>query len=1082
MRIIKLHGFSCLRRRFGTMACAAGLLSTIILAGLMSSACRPQGSDAGRGMRALIGAFSERRLIEPRLSGGFKNGRLDPNAADRAGINERDLNLARNLISDAVVKGGTANILAYARLLLSEADQQKLPEAARYLRRAIADAPDAAGPRNDLGVCLILQDRVEDALDEFEAALKTDPQFVEALFNKALCYERLLLRDAAAENYRQLAGVEPDPGWLAEINARLAEASRPLTPQRRMDETLAAFHSAIEKQDQNAAEAIADRSFETIWKHATEQLPASFLRESTGGNLEKAEHELAEIELIGKMFQVSKRDSTIADLGTYLRNLSPAEREIQLRMVEEYLDAGTLYGQRRYADALVAFRKLAKLFGEQRNQVFQGFSTHFAASCLYVTGQLAESVSVLETQIPAERPGWVYRRANELLQLAIAYSRLDQDSRAIKYCDEARSIFSGTDLFLAKVLQYLSDAYWHLGDADKGLNCLRQSTSLFLSTVPSLGEVAFNYLNIADLYRLRGNYELALLYSEQALSIADQGNDTSRAAQASAFSAAEYARAHRPEEGERRIREAFDLLNRIDAGQLAYTKPFVFEKAGDMAAEMGDSRRSIGYYTESRDLLGKAQERTVQLIEVLRERAGEYMQQGDFDKARVDLAESVSHIEAYRRGIAERENRSSFLNASQSVFDEMISLQIRAFGNTREAFEFSEQSHARTLLDEYALSSGAPASKTGNEWLGLERIQAALPDDLCVIAYSVTERDAFIFVVTATSCEVAKSPVATDALDGLVRGYVSDLRNIAPIEEITPQARQLYDCLIEPVRQYVGDRKKLCIIPDKALHFLPFAALMDQSAKYLIESKSLTYAPSATVLAHCLEAAASRRGSGPEEIAAVGNPAIDNDAFPLLDPLPDAEQEAVQSAGYYPKSTVLIGQAATEAAVTDALKNCDVAHIAAHCLVEEKSPWLAALLLAKPRIASDDRTLENAGRSSPDDGRLYLNEIYKFSLPRTRLVVLSACQSGLGAYYRGEGLVSLVRPFLALGVPTVVASLWSVDSRATASLMKEFHRQRMLGPLETGDAIRAAQNDVLRTTDHQHPYYWAPFIVIGSQN
>jgi CHAT domain-containing protein len=103
-------------------------------------------------------------------------------------------------------------------------------------------------------------------------------------------------------------------------------------------------------------------------------------------------------------------------------------------------------------------------------------------------------------------------------------------------------------------------------------------------------------------------------------------------------------------------------------------------------------------------------------------------------------------------------------------------------------------------------------------------------------------------------------------------------------------------------------------------------------------------------------------------------------------------------------------------------------------------------------------------------------------LPRTKLVILSACQTGLGHYYRGEGIVSLVRPFLALKVPTVVASLYSVDSQATAALMIDFHRLRKKKNLGAGDALRTAQRNMIADATFRHPFYWASFIAVGSSN
>jgi CHAT domain-containing protein len=209
---------------------------------------------------------------------------------------------------------------------------------------------------------------------------------------------------------------------------------------------------------------------------------------------------------------------------------------------------------------------------------------------------------------------------------------------------------------------------------------------------------------------------------------------------------------------------------------------------------------------------------------------------------------------------------------------------------------------------------------------------------------------------------------------------------------------------------------------------------------------------------------------------AVGDPLFNVDAFPQLKKLPDAEREVKESVAFYnPSSIVLIGADATSENVRTALNDCDVAHFSLHCLVEEKTPWLAALVLAKPGQ-------EAAAQSVDNDGLLRLNEVYGMNLPRTKLVVLSACQSGLGQYYRGEGIVSLVRPFLTLKVPTVVASLWSVESHATSALMIDFHRQRKSNGWEAGQALRAAQVKMARSISNRHPYYWAPFIAVGGGN
>jgi CHAT domain-containing protein len=120
-------------------------------------------------------------------------------------------------------------------------------------------------------------------------------------------------------------------------------------------------------------------------------------------------------------------------------------------------------------------------------------------------------------------------------------------------------------------------------------------------------------------------------------------------------------------------------------------------------------------------------------------------------------------------------------------------------------------------------------------------------------------------------------------------------------------------------------------------------------------------------------------------------------------------------------------------------------------------------------------------RDSASDGELQAFEVYRMKLPRARLVVLSACQTGPERVYRGEGAVGIARPFIAAGAPLVVATLWPVESDATAELMVNFHRHRKLDGLPTAEALRRAQLDMLSSPDPRNtqPVNWAAFTVIG---
>jgi CHAT domain-containing protein len=145
-----------------------------------------------------------------------------------------------------------------------------------------------------------------------------------------------------------------------------------------------------------------------------------------------------------------------------------------------------------------------------------------------------------------------------------------------------------------------------------------------------------------------------------------------------------------------------------------------------------------------------------------------------------------------------------------------------------------------------------------------------------------------------------------------------------------------------------------------------------------------------------------------------------------------------------------------------------ILHLATHGLLNSSHPELSGVVLSLV-----DR------QGTPQNGFLRLHEIYNLKLSAD-LVVLSACQTGLGKEIRGEGLVGLTRGFMYAGAPRVVASLWKVDDRATAELMQRFYRGMLHGDrLPAAAALRAAQVAMWKTKGWENPYYWAAFTLQG---
>lgn len=209
-----------------------------------------------------------------------------------------------------------------------------------------------------------------------------------------------------------------------------------------------------------------------------------------------------------------------------------------------------------------------------------------------------------------------------------------------------------------------------------------------------------------------------------------------------------------------------------------------------------------------------------------------------------------------------------------------------------------------------------------------------------------------------------------------------------------------------------------------------------------------------------------------------------------------SRQEVQRIAALYPKGEVdlHLGQDATEEHVKTEgrLSHYRFIHFAAHGLLNENKPPYSGIVLTLPqkkdsRPKTQDRQtqqhrqvplMNNKPRTKDpvEDGLLQVYEIFNLKL-NADLVVLSACETGLGKEVKGEGLIGLTRAFLYAGTPLVVVSLWKVEDRSTAELMTQFYRHLKDGQRSKADALRQAQLELIRAG--AHPYFWAPFVLVG---
>ena len=350
--------------------------------------------------------------------------------------------------------------------------------------------------------------------------------------------------------------------------------------------------------------------------------------------------------------------------------------------------------------------------------------------------------------------------------------------------------------------------------------------------------------------------------------------------------------------------------------------------------------------------------------------------------------------------------------------------------------------------------------------LKVEQLQP-LTDGLTIVSYVVGDWGTCATVLREGSVEgVAIEGASEEKLRGLIddfrkevglkSGIARDLAiEVEPGKEAPPEkvkkgaSEELYKLLIEPVLPYI--KTKLVIIsPDSVLNYLPFEAL-HKDGRYLVEEYAIAYAPSASVLKICMDRNRNRR----EKVLAFGNPNLKNPAFRLV----HAEDEVNSLKGLFPQVDVYTGDKATERVLQEHGSEYDILHFACHGELNMDEPMLTSL-----RLAPDNE----------NDGYLHAGEVFDYDLSAS-LVVLSACNSALGELTSGNELMGLTRSFLYAGVPSIVASLWTVDDRSTAYLMQEFYKN--LGTMTKADALREAKLATMKK--YPSPFHWAAFCLQG---
>jgi CHAT domain-containing protein len=437
------------------------------------------------------------------------------------------------------------------------------------------------------------------------------------------------------------------------------------------------------------------------------------------------------------------------------------------------------------------------------------------------------------------------------------------------------------------------------------------------------------------------------------------------------------------------------------------------------------------------------------VIRALLAQARARYRQGDLAAAKPLYEQVLVRLEQVRERSPE-DQRANFLSANLAGYQELVSLLFDLEGDAgaEAAFAVAEAGRARSLLD--ALSAANRSAAPGPAITSAALRQHLVPGQ-AFIAFVSTPFRLLALVATRDALRLVALPAAgsRDQLAERVRFYRTLLMQVDDPAELAPAGRRLYDDLLAPLLP--PGVTSLVVSPDGPLAYLPLDALILPDGRFLIEAVPVVQVASAT-LAFTAPADAVRR----DRVLAVADPPA-REGFP---PLPFARAEAEAVLSLTAPGELLVGAAASESAVKRAPPG-SIWHFATHARTDEAIPIRSALVL---------------GGDGANDGLLTAAEIY--ALPAAApIVVLSGCETGLGAWLGSEGAQSLSRAFQFAGARSVIATSWAIGDRASEPLMTAFYRRLAAG--ETVPvALAAAKRE--RIAAQAPPRVWAAFVAHGA--
>jgi CHAT domain-containing protein/tetratricopeptide (TPR) repeat protein len=1029
-----------------------GVRNALTVLVLALCACRAEKSPSDK-LRAL--APHSGRPIEARLTGfDWPEARvqrathaslLDPARLELAGAAGT---VIQSLADDSSARARHESGAAY---LLIDRDR----DAIDALESAVHQSPNNAAYWSDLSAArytlAVTEKRPHElpqALADADHALRLNPKFDDALFNRALIIEALGISEAARRAWQRYAAADPSSHWSTEATHHLGGLPVVATRDEFQHHLAAAIHAL---PDTTALIALA-RNFpqeSRTWSEGP--LLAQWADAMRKGDTKNAAETLTVVRTLGTALAEFNRVQMVSDIVATIDTANAADTRTIAEACAIYRDGRVLYKDRRVADADKKLREANALLARAGSPL-AFIANYYVASCLYDSGHIAEAGRALDELAERSNPARYPELAAEIKwERTLAYASSGQWEAAIRAASEARKTFDAlgetlnradVDLLLASDFNNIAQAAaawkarvaaFHVlsrtGSTDRIRNSLTTGIRAEAEQRNFAAAVSLAAVAVDDLRHARQPLGVCVAESMRAQALASLGDF--QAALRSIECAHQTAKT-----------VADPALQRRTLAELDIAEAVVRRATPSASLYLLD--RSIAFYQSIQG--------TAWLPNAYLERGRTNVAARNDAAALVDFDTALREIDSERSAISNRDMRATFYDTERALVSEKIALLLRR-GQTASAFEFCDGARARTIYEQV---NDRSANVGGN--MTARQLQERLPLHTALVEYVLLDDSIVIFYFAPSHACVVRVTAHAEAVRNAIE-YCDDLlQRRGPIEAVQQQLAIIYQLLIAPVSRDLAGVDRLIIIPDRQIHAVPFAALYDaHKSRYLIEDYTILIAPSAKIIS---------REAAPLALAPaliVSDPHIDN-AFDL----PNAAREADGVAALYDSATVLTGEHATRARFIAVAQQSGMIHYAGHADSDSADPF---------------GSLHLAPDAAHAMGDLDASAIASLNFSRAELVILAACGTMRGDSQHVEGMPSIARAFLSAGARNVVGTLWEVDDDAVAPLFQRMHAELRAGSAPSA-ALRTAQTALAHSPDARlrHPATWSPVEILSNAN